>query len=98
MTYHKAIFTIVIALIFVMSVFTLTAFAIDKRRAQKGRERVKEKTLLTMTALFGAIGALIGREIAHHKTAKVYFSIVIWFSLILQAALIGYTAYLAFIY
>ena len=98
MTYHKVIFGLVMLFILLMSIFTLAVFSADKKRARKGSERIPEKTLLVMTALFGAFGAFIGRILAHHKTEKGYFSLVIWFSMILQAALIVYTAYLAFIY
>ncbi len=97
MTYQTVCFLAVVALTLIMSVVALITFVIDKNRAVEGKDRVQEKTLLSMTALFGAPGALVGRIIAHHKTGKLYFSIVIWFSLLLQAALIVYTAYLAFI-
>ena len=86
----------VLALTVIMSAVTLVTFVVDKKRAQRGSDRVQEKTLLAMTALFGAAGAFVGRILAHHKTAKLYFSVVIWFALILQVLLIVYTAYLAF--
>ena len=61
-----------------------------------GAVRIKEKTLLGFTALGGAIGAFFGRILAHHKTDKVYFSMVIYFSLLLEAAVLG--ALIAFIF
>ena len=97
MTYPKIFFLATLGVILLMSFVTFVAFSADKRRAKKERERIKEKTLLAMTACFGAPGALLGRKAAHHKTEKGYFSLVIGFSLILQIALILYTAYLAFL-
>ena len=97
MTYQQTAFCVALAVIAVMSAATFFAFVIDKRRAVKGQERTKEKTLLGMTACFGALGALIGRAVVHHKSNKVYFGIVIWWSLILHAALVVYLAYLAFL-
>lgn len=84
-----------LALIVIMSLAALATFAVDKKRAKQGRDRVKEKTLLAMAACFGALGAFVGRIVAHHKTNKLYFSIVIWFSLIMQALLVVYLGFLA---
>lgn len=97
MTFQKIVFLGVLALEFIMSLVALITFARDKKLAVKGAMRVKEKTLLTMAALFGALGALIGRIVAHHKTDKIYFSIVIWVSLIMQAAAVLFLGYIAFI-
>ena len=55
-------------------------------QAQGGPKRIKEKTLLGFTALGGAIGAEIGRRLCHHKTDKSYFSLTIYFSLLLEYA------------
>lgn len=95
-SYQKIVFFLTLAAILLMSAVTLIVFVADKRRAVKGQERVMEKTLLSLTACFGALGALIGRRVAHHKSNKAYFSIVIGCSLFLHAALIGYLAFLAF--
>lgn len=84
--------TLIIYVIYlvVMSLFTFILFLKDKSMAQhNGNEvRVKEKTLLSFVALGGAIGGFIGRLVAHHKTNKAYFSIMIYFSLLLQVAVL----------
>ena len=81
-----------------LSIITLFLFFKDKNMAKNGggAVRIKEKTLLGFTALGGAIGAFFGRILAHHKTDKVYFSMVIYFSLLLEAAVLG--ALIAFIF
>lgn len=74
-----------------LSIITLFLFFKDKNMAKNGggAVRIKEKTLLGFTALGGAMGAFFGRILAHHKTDKVYFSMVIYFSLLLEAAVLG---------
>ena len=54
---------------------------------------IKEKTLLGVTALGGAVGALIGRILFRHKTDKKYFSLTIYFSLIVELATLGIMLY-----
>lgn len=97
MTYHKTLFAGILAAMVFMSSVSLIAFCADKKRAAESQMRIKEKTLLAVTVCFGAFGALIGRYAAHHKTDKIHFGIVIKFSLLLQIAVLAYSAYIAFI-
>ena len=78
------------------SFIALIAYFRDKKLAVKGKERTKEKTLLFLAVFFGSIGAFLGRILAHHKTDKGYFSIVIYFSMLMQAATILALAIMAF--
>ncbi len=78
------------------SLVALIAYFRDKKLAVKGKERTKEKTLLFLAVFFGSVGAFLGRILAHHKTDKVYFSIVIYFSMLVQAATIVALAIMAF--
>ena len=78
------------------SLIALIAYFRDKKLAVKGKERTKEKTLLFLAVFFGSIGAFLGRILAHHKTDKGYFSIVIYFSMLMQAATILALAIMAF--
>ena len=59
---------------------------IDKKLALSGKTRIKEKTLLAFSVFGGATGAMAGRIIFSHKTKKVYFSLVIYVSFVLQTA------------
>ena len=70
------------------SFVALIAYFRDKKLAVKGKERTKEKTLLFLAVFFGSVGAFLGRILAHHKTDKKYFSMVIYFSMLMQAATI----------
>ena len=79
-----------------MSLITFFLFKKDKKMAQTqgGPKRIKEKTLLGFTALGGALGAELGRRLCHHKTDKSYFSLTIYFSLLLEIALIAVLIFL----
>ena len=97
--YNKVVFIVYASLLVVMSLITFAMFKKDKNIAVKGgnQMRIKEKTLLGLAVLNGALGALIGRKVAHHKTDKVYFSITIYLSLLCQIIVCALLAYLAFI-
>ncbi len=62
--------TALIALNFV----TFAAFGIDKAKAEAGRRRTPESTLLLLAFLGGTLGAYAGRAAFRHKTRKVPFS------------------------
>ncbi len=57
---------------------------VDKRRATRGAWRIKEAHLLWMGVVGGFLGGLLGMTIFHHKTRKIYFHLVYWFSLVLH--------------
>ncbi len=84
MTYNQLVLVIYLSLILVMTLVAIAAYNHDKNLAIKGKERMKEKTLLFLAVFFGAFGSLVGRIFARHKTDKPYFSIVIYYSLLLQ--------------
>ena len=80
------ILIIYIACLVLFSLITFALYGKDKKMSKKGTEvRIKEKVLLGFAAFGGALGAFLGRLAFRHKTDKIYFSIVIYFSLILQA-------------
>lgn len=88
-----------IGYIIFLVLFSLIAFLMygkDKKMSKNGTEvRVKEKTLLSLAAFGGAIGAFAGRLVFRHKTDKGYFSLVIYFSLLIQIAVLALLIFLA---
>ena len=66
----------------------------DKCKAKKNAWRIPEATLLTIAALGGSLGSLLGMQLFRHKTKKPRFAIgipvllavhilfLIWFCLI----------------
>ncbi len=74
---YKNIFTMqnfIIYLIIINIVGFLIMF-IDKRKAEKGKWRIPEKTLFIITALGGGIGTIAGMYTFRHKTQKPEFTI-----------------------
>lgn len=61
--------------LFLINALGLCLMLIDKRRARKNLWRIPEKTLLTVAAIGGSLGAIWGMRLAHHKTRKPKFSI-----------------------
>lgn len=49
------------------------AYGIDKRRARRGKWRTPEALLLGLGFFGGALGALLGMSVFHHKTRHWYF-------------------------
>lgn len=88
---HLLFLIIYVSFLLLMSLITFFLFKKDKAMAQSGGgpKRIKEKILLGFSALGGALGAEIGRRLCHHKTDKSYFSLTIYFSLLLEIALIA---------
>ena len=48
---------------------------IDKKKAEKGKWRIQEKTIFIITALGGGIGTITGMYVFHNKTKKLQFTI-----------------------
>ena len=82
------IFTIqnVIIYIVLINIIAFGAMYWDKKRAIKGKWRIKENTLLLLVLLGGGIGAIAGMYTFSHKTKKMAF--VIGFPLILICQII----------
>lgn len=84
------IFTIKNLIIYLILINVIAFFAmfIDKKKAEKGKWRTKESTLLILALIGGSIGAIIGMYAFHHKTQKPRFFIGIPIIIILQILLI----------
>ena len=62
----------------------------DKVRARKNRWRIPEATLMTVAALGGSAGSLLGMYTFRHKTRHLKFTLGIPAILVAQAALLVY--------
>lgn len=71
----------------VMSVVSFVVYAYDKAQAKGGGWRIPEKTLLLLSLLMGAPGALCGMYLLRHKTLKPKFTVTVPATLVLQIAL-----------
>lgn len=61
-------------------------YTVDKAAASKGRRRVPENTLHMVDLLGGWPGALVAQQQSRHKTAKVDFQVVFWFTVLANLA------------
>ncbi len=56
-----------------VSFITFILYGVDKFKAKRNLWRIKESVLLLFGFLGGAVGALIGMNLFHHKTRHWYF-------------------------
>ena len=68
----------------IINIIALVMFAIDKLAAIWGRSRIREVTLLGLTALGGSLGGLIAMYVFRHKIRKKRFSIGVPLIMVLQ--------------
>ena len=83
-------FLIILALIYLL-VINITAVAItisDKQKAKKGKWRIKESTLLIVSALGGSVAMYITMKKIRHKTQHNKFMIGIPAIMVAQVLLI----------
>jgi uncharacterized membrane protein YsdA (DUF1294 family) len=59
-----------------VSLATLAAFGIDKRRARVGARRIPERTLHWLELAGGWPGALVGMQLFRHKRQKARYFVV----------------------
>lgn len=59
-----------------VSLATLVAFGVDKRRARLGARRVPERTLHLLEVAGGWPGALLGMQLFRHKRRKARYFVV----------------------
>lgn len=72
----------------VLSVMTAILYGLDKIYAKNGHRRIRERTLLLFTWLFGAPGALIGIGLFRHKSKHPQFVFSAVAGFFLQAAIL----------
>lgn len=84
---------IILASLLLINLVAFAAYGIDKRKAQKGKWRIPESTLLLLAFFGGAPGALLGMRVFHHKTKHWKFKILIPLFLIIQIALAVWLIY-----
>ena len=64
------------------------SMCIDKKKAIKGKWRIKESTLLILALVGGSVGAIIGMYVFHHKTQKPRFFLGIPIIIVLQILIV----------
>lgn len=65
-------------------------FGMDKKRAERQKWRISERTLMLSAAAGGSVGAFFGMYYFHHKTRKPKFRIGVPVLLTVQIVLLWY--------
>ncbi len=76
-----------IAYLLIVNALGFALMLVDKRKARRGRWRVPEATLMTVAALGGSLGSLLGMYAVRHKTRHPKFTFGIPVLLALQIVL-----------
>ena len=75
---------LILAVYFVVSLFTFVIYSIDKSAAQNGEWRTPESTLHFLSLAGGWPGALIAQQKLRHKSHKQPFRAIFWVTAILN--------------
>lgn len=77
-----------IAYLLIMNALGFASMLADKRRAQKKRWRIPERTLLAIAFLGGSLGGLLGMCIFRHKTKHPRFTTEVPMMLVIHGAIL----------
>ena len=61
----------------VMNIIAFVCYGVDKYRARHAKWRISEACLIMLAVLGGALGALLGMLLFHHKTRKKKFTLTV---------------------
>ncbi|MEZ5444450.1 MAG: cold shock and DUF1294 domain-containing protein [Gammaproteobacteria bacterium] len=82
----------VLFLYFIASCITFVVYAFDKSAAMNNRWRTQEGTLHLLSLIGGWPGALIAQRMFRHKSKKKEFQFVFWLIVIVNCALLVWSA------
>jgi uncharacterized membrane protein YsdA (DUF1294 family) len=85
----NALISLVLYLLAISGI-ALALCARDKTNAQRGKQRIPERTLLALAALGGSPGLIVGMKLFRHKTRKSSFKLTLVVICTIQACLIHY--------
>lgn len=73
--------------LFLINALGFALMLADKRKAQKNRWRIPERTLITVALLGGSLGSIVGMHLFRHKTKHCKFAVGLPVILALQIVL-----------
>ena len=59
-----------------INILAFLVYGLDKYLAVKNKYRISEYSLFILSVFGGAIGAILGMKVFHHKTRKLSFLII----------------------
>lgn len=82
---------LIIAIFYILfGLLTYFIYARDKHAAQNGSWRISENTLHTFSLLCGWPGAIIAQQTLRHKTKKISFQIIFWFTVLFNSGVLAW--------
>lgn len=85
--YLRIIEIVTLMYLMLANIVSFCMYGIDKWKARRNKWRIKEKTLILLAFVGGALGAFTGMFLFHHKTKHTKFIIMIPLALILWAVI-----------
>ena len=82
--------TFYLALLSLASLIAFVTYGLDKYKARRDLWRIPEAFLLGVGFCGGALGALLGMKLFHHKTKHWYFWVANLIGLAWQGAMVVY--------
>ena len=86
----KQLPVIILGFYIVISVVTFGLYAKDKSAAQAGEWRISEVTLHLFSLIGGWPGAAIAQSQLRHKSKKLSFRVVYWFTVVINCGFLGF--------
>lgn len=77
-----------VLILLAINLITFAVYGIDKVKAEEGKWRIPEATLIALAAAGGALGAFLGMQIFRHKTRKPKFYITVPALMVLEGVLL----------
>ena len=79
---------ILLIYLIIINIITFAMYGVDKRKAIRHKWRVPESTLIMAAWIGGAVGAVLGMAVFHHKTLKWKFRVSVPTALVVWAILV----------
>ena len=79
---------ILLIYLIIINIITFAMYGLDKRKAIRHKWRVPESTLIMAAWIGGAVGAVLGMVVFHHKTLKWKFRVLVPAALVVWAILV----------
>ena len=59
----------------IVNILGFALMGIDKKKAEKNKWRIPEKTLFIVAAIGGSVGSILGMNVFRHKTKHTKFTV-----------------------
>ena len=92
------IFAIIGGIFVIWNIAVFILYAMDKNKAEKGKWRIKESTLIGCSFLMGGIGSILAMQLLRHKTQNTKFKVFVPIGLIVNIIIIALAVLALFLF